>query len=232
VVGNVTAAERPRTTAAGRDAMVHMAAHPYTDGDWGDVLEPNIVGTYDALEAARRAEMESFVFLSTNHVMGMYEAEHSPELYDPEYGLVLDHTDPVRPDSLYGASKAFGEQLGRYYVESHEYPEQFYAIRVCSVRMPEYDHPYGDAESAVDAGDVERGSDAYAEQVARMKCTWQSRRDFAHQVECCLRDDDVAFDVFYGVSDNHCRWFDLERARSRVGYDPQDDAEKWDEPPA
>jgi len=231
VVGNVTDAEKLRSAAEGQDAMVHMAAYPYTDGEWSDIFEPNIVGMYNALEAARRQEVESLVFLSTNHVMGEYEEEFAPEIYTRDHDLVLDHTDPVRPDSFYGASKSFGEDLGRYYVENYEYPKQFYALRVCSVRMPEYDHPYGDAEAGVEDGEFDRGSPAYEEQVARMKAMWQSRRDFAHQVDCCLQDDDVEFDIFNGVSDNRRRWYDLEHARARIGYDPQDDGEEWDAPP-
>ena len=232
VVGDVADSEAVRDVSEGMDAMVHMAAYPDADGDWSDVFEPNIVGMYNALEAARREELDSFVFLSTNHVMGEYETQHAPELYEPGYGLVLDHTDPVRPDSFYGASKSFGEDLGRYYVENHEHPRRFYALRVCTVNGPEYDHPYGDAEQGVDEGDFERGSDAYDEKVARMKAMWQSRRDFAHQVDCCLRDESVAFDVFNGVSDNRARWFDIEHARARIGYRPRDDGGEWDGPPA
>jgi NAD+ dependent glucose-6-phosphate dehydrogenase len=231
VVADITDAEAVEETAEGHDAMVHMAAYPYTDGDWETILEPNVIGMYNALEAARKGEVESFVFLSSNHVMGMYESEFAPEVYTADHDLVVDHTDPVRPDSFYGSSKAFGENLGRYYVENYEYPRRFYALRTCSVRMPEYDHPYGDAESGVDDGDFERGSDAYQRDVARMKAMWQSRRDFAHQIDCCLADDSVAFDVFYGVSDNHTRWFDIEHARARIGYDPQDDGTEWDAPP-
>lgn len=231
IVGDVTDAAKLEAATEGQDAMVHMAAYPYTDGTWTDVFEPNILGMYNALEAARKQEVETFVFGSTNHVMGMYEEEHAPELYSPGYDLVLDHTDPVRPDSYYGASKSFGEDLGRYYVENHEYPKRFYALRICSVRMPEYDHPYGDAEADVDEGEIERGSEAYERQVARMKAMWHSRRDFAHQIDCCLRDDSVEFDVFHGVSDNARRWYDLEHARARIGYRPQDDGEDWEAPP-
>ena len=157
--------------------------------------------------------------------------EFAPELYSLDSDLVLDHTDPVRPDSYYGASKSFGEDLGRYYVEDFEYPKRFYALRICSVRMPEYDHPYGDAERAVDDGSIERGSEVYDVQVAHMKGMWHSRRDFVHEVDCCLRNDSVEFGIFSGVSDNRRRWFDLEHARARIGYDPQDDGEEWDAPP-
>ncbi|SFL44539.1 NAD dependent epimerase/dehydratase family protein [Halogranum rubrum] len=232
VVGDISEYEKLRDAFEGQDAVVHLAAYPFTDGEWMDIFEPNILGMYNALEAAREAEVESFVFGSTNHVMGMYEEEHSPELYDPGYGLVVGHDDPVRPDSYYGSSKSFGEDLGRYYVENYEYPKRFYALRICSVRHEENDHPYGDAEQGVEDGEWERGSDQYEEEVARMKATWQSRRDFAHEIDCCLQDDSVEFDIFSGVSDNRSRWYDLEHARSKIGYNPQDDGSEWDEPPA
>lgn len=231
IVADVADADALRSAAGGRDAMVHMAAYPYTDGEWNDVFEPNIVGTYNALEAARREEVETVVFLSTNHVMGMYEREFAPEIYTRDHDIVVDHTDPVRPNSFYGMSKSFGEDLGRYYVENYKYPKQFYALRNGTVKMPEYDHPYGLAEKGVDDGEWERDSDTYRRQVDRMKGTWQSRRDFAHQIDCCLQDSDTTFGIYYGVSDNRRRWFDLEFGRVTIGYRPQDDAEVWDAPP-
>lgn len=227
VVGNVTEMEKLRATAAGHDALVHMAAFSDPDSTWSDVFEPNIIGTYYALEAARQEQVDSFVFLSTNHVMGMYEQEQRPGIYTTDHNLVLDHSDPVRPDSYYGVSKAFGEDLSRYYVEAFDYPNRVYVLRVCTVNMPEYDHPYGDAERGVDHGQWEPGSQEYRRQVARLKSTWQSRRDFAHQIDCCLQDESVEFDIFSGVSDNHRRWFDLEHARVKIGYQPQDDASEW-----
>ncbi|MDS0300608.1 NAD(P)-dependent oxidoreductase [Halogeometricum sp. S1BR25-6] len=232
VVGNVTDREKLAETAAGHDALVHLAAYPSAEGSWADVFEPNIVGMYNALEAARENEVETFVFGSTNHVMGEYEEEFAPELYTGETDLLLRHDDPVRPDSYYGASKSFGEDLGRYYVENHEYPKRFYALRICTVNDAEYDHPYGDAEQKAEEGEIERDSEEYERWAARMKAMWQSRRDFAHMVECCLDDDDVEFDIFHGVSDNRNRWFDIERARNRIGYRPRDDGDEWDGPPA
>lgn len=231
VVGDISEYEKLREACEGHDAIVHLAAYPYTDGEWTDIFKPNILGMYNALEAAREAEIDTFVFGSTNHVMGMYEVEHAPALYSPQYGFVLRHDDPARPDSYYGSSKSFGEDLGRYYVENNEYPKQFYALRICSVRSSTFDHPYGDAEQGVQDGKWERGSDEYDETVARMKAMWQSRRDFAHQIDCCLQDNTVEFGIFNGVSDNRRRWFDIEHARTTIGYDPQDDGEEWDAPP-
>jgi NAD+ dependent glucose-6-phosphate dehydrogenase len=230
-LADVTNYEAMASAFEGQGAVVHLAGHPAVDGPWPDILQSNIIGMYNALEAARKHRVEKFVFASTNHVMGMYEEEFAPELYELGFDLTLDHTDPVRPDSYYGTSKSFGEDLGRYYVENYDAPTQFYALRIFSVRMPEYDHPYGDAEYAVENDEYERGSDAYERAAKRMKATWQSRRDFSHQVEQCLYDDDVEHDVFYGVSDNDRRWADIKHAREVIGYRPQDNAEDWDEPP-
>lgn len=232
VVADVTDREAIQPAFAGQDAVIHLAGYPETDGTWSEVLENNIIGMYNTLEAAREAGVETFIFGSTNHVVGMYELEFAPEIYDPSFDLTVDRRSPLRPDSLYGVSKVFGEALGRYYIEMESGPSQFYSLRICSVRHEQYDHPYGDAEHGVDRGDWERDSDQYDEMVARMKAMWQSRRDLAQMVRCCLEDTDIEYDTFYGVSDNDGRWFDIEHARDRLGYDPQDNGADWSEPPS
>ena len=230
-VANVTDYEAIRPAFDGQDAVVHLAAYPYTDGTWDEVFEPNVIGMYNALEAARDADVESFVFGSTNHVMGLYEEEHAPDLYQPDYGLRLDASDPVRPDSYYGATKSFGESLGRYYAETGDPPRRFYALRIGTVLPDGHDTPYGAAEQRVEKGQIERGSDEYQRLVARTSATWHSRRDFAQQIDCCLRDDTVTFGIYNGVSDNDRRWFSIQTARDEIGYEPLDDAEEREAPP-
>lgn len=230
-VADVSNYDEIRPAFDNQDVVIHLAGYPETDGTWEQILENNIIGMQNTLKAANDAGVPKFIFGSTNHVVGMYEVEFAPELYDPDFELMVDQDSPRRPDSYYGTSKSFDEDLGRYYVENYEYPEQFYSLRICSVRHEEYDHPYGDAEHGVDDGDWERGSQEYEQKVARMKAMWQSRRDLAHQVDRCLQDDDVEFDVFYGVSDNDRRWFSIEYGRDVIGYDPQDNGEEWDAPP-
>ena len=231
VVTDVIDGSAVREVATGQDAMIHLAGYPSTDGTWDDVHQPNIVGVLNALEAAREAELETIIFASTNHVQGMYEVENAPELYFGTNAPVrLSPDDPVRPDSYYGVTKSFGEDLCRYYVENYEYPKRAHAIRICSVRMPAYDHPYGDAERGVDDGEYERHSDEYERRVARMKSMWQSRRDFGHMIDCCLGANDDGFQIFNGVSDNDRRWFSTENAQ-KIGYDPQDNGDEWDSPP-
>ncbi|OVE82991.1 NAD-dependent epimerase/dehydratase family protein [Natronolimnobius baerhuensis] len=232
-VADIADSDAIRPAFTGQDAVIHLAAYPYTDGNWDDVFEPNILGMYNALTAARDAGVETFIYGSTNHVVGQYELEHAPDIYRPDHDITVRPTDPIRPDSYYGTTKAFGELLGRQYIEADhvEFPTQFYALRICTVNSEQYDHPYGDAEFGVDAGDWDRSSEAYDRAVNRMKAMWHSRRDFAHLIECCLQDKSVEFDIFHGVSDNDRRWFSLRNARDRLGYDPVDDAAEWTAPP-
>ena len=212
----------------GYDAVVHLAGSSDVSSTFKQVHRNNIRGVYNALEAAKNNGIDKFIFASSNHVVGQYEKEHAPDIYEQDYDLTVDHTSPVRPDSHYGSSKVAGEAWGRQYAEN--YGIQFYALRIGSIRPPRWDHPYGDAERGVEQGKWDRESEDYYEQVNRLKCTWQSRRDFAHMVERCLADEDVTFDIFYGVSDNERSWLDIDHARKRIGYDPQDSSEEYSSP--
>jgi nucleoside-diphosphate-sugar epimerase len=93
----------------GVSSVVHMAADPRVQAPWPDILNANIVGTYNAYEAAHRAGARKLVFASSNHATGYYEKE----------GVFTTPEMPVRPDSYYGVSKVFGEALGRYYADEH-----------------------------------------------------------------------------------------------------------------
>ena len=219
----------------GQDAVIHLALTPGTGGasnteiGWTDPFAENLEGITNVTEAAVEADVDSLVFASSNHAVGMVEVRNRPDVY-LDRGITADHTEPHRPDSLYGLTKSYGEDIGRLAAERHGI--RFYGLRIGACRDPEYDHPYGDAERAVDHGEFERDSEDYETTVARMKGLWQSRRDLAHMVQCCLEDESVEWDHFYGVSANDRRWLDdLEHARETIGYDPQDNGEEWDGPP-
>lgn len=90
----------------GVDTVVHLAGASSPDSEWEDVLEANIIGYRNVLEAARTQGVRRMVFASSNHAMGMYDRHEEWPVYA--------HTPP-RGDSLYGVSKVFGEVLGRFY---------------------------------------------------------------------------------------------------------------------
>jgi hypothetical protein len=210
------------------DAVIHLAADPDVSAQFDSVLQNNILGTYNIIEAAENAGVDSFVFASSNHVIGMYEKEYAPELYTGEVDLLLTHTDPVRPDSLYATSKIFGESVCRYYVEKESTLKKCHSLRIFSVRPPKYDHPYGDAERGVHKGEWGRQSDEYERAVARLQATWLSRRDLGHLVDCSLNSEVQGFDIFYGVSDNDNKWVDISHARQEIGYEPADSADDYE----
>ena len=237
----------------GQDAVIHLAAQSDAGADLEGVIEPNIVGTYNVLKAIRDANIETLIFASSQRVMGLYEEDHAPGLYEETYPsrfsrFRLDHESCAKPDGYYGASKVFGEHICRVHARRDSAPHRVYSLRISSVRTAAYDHPYGDAERGVErgkghtvaedevwdqsqTGSWERDSDQYEEMVKRMKASWTSQRDFAHLLECCLADDTVTYDVFYAVSGNAARWFDIEHAQAVLKYEPRDDGSEWDSPP-
>ncbi|NHN60206.1 MULTISPECIES: NAD(P)-dependent oxidoreductase [Halorussus] len=252
-VADITDYEAIRPAFDGQDAVIHLAAQSDAGADFEDVIDPNIFGTYNVLKAMKDANVPKLIFASSQRVMGMYEDDHAPELYEEDYPSEYDHfrlthESLPKPDGYYGATKMFGEHICRIHARRDADPQQVYALRISSVRTAEYDHPYGDAERGVNRGEEfrvdddevwdqsqkgswERGSEEYEGMVKRLKATWTSQRDFAHLLECCLEDEDVTYDTFYAVSDNDARWFDTEHAKAVLGYDPQDNGADWDSPP-
>lgn len=237
VTADVRNYESIRPSFQGQDAVVHLSL--IREGDaftansrrvgWSEDLQSNLKGINNVYEAAIDADVDSIIFASSNHAVGMVEVRNAPEAYHDK-GIIADHEEPHRPDSLYGLSKCYGEDLGRLVAEAHGV--RFYGLRLGAVREPQYDHPYSDAERGVEEGRWERGSDSYDEQVSRMRGLWLSRRDLVQLVQCCLHDDTVEWDHFYGVSSNQRRWLDdLAYARETVGYEPKDNGEEWDKPP-
>lgn len=231
LVADIADYESIRSAFDGVDAVIHLAGCPGPHCSWDKVLRSNIVGTHAVIEAARDAEVDDVVFASSTHVVGLYESDSIPEVYSPDHELTIRPSDPVRPNSYYAVSKLFGEQLGQFYAEAQDAPDQFYVLRFGGVRAPAYDHPYGDAEQGVDTGEWDRNGDEYERMAARLRALWLSRRDVAHLVDCCLRDRTVEFDIFFGVSNNDARWHDLEHAKNVLGFDPRDSADEWNGPP-
>lgn len=215
-VGNITSLASIQPAFEGVDAVLHLAAASSVDSPWDRVLADNIVGTYNVFEAARLAGVKRVVFASSNHTVGMYEADGAPEIYGLEDPRVFDVSVPLRPDSLYGVSKVFGEALGRLYAD--RYLMDVICLRIGAVR--ENDDPT----------DVEPGRpfEAFpiltAEQSRqRLRAVWLSHRDCAQLIQKAL-DARAHWAVAYGVSNNPRRFWDLRTARDVLGYEPLDSA--------
>ncbi len=172
----------------GIDCVVHLAGVP-REGAWEAILPNNVIGTYNLFEAARRAGVKRVIFASSNHVIGYYRATQAVGISEPE-----------RPDSRYGVSKAFGEALGRMYADK-------YGMEVACLRI---------------------GSFRARPQDARQLATWISHRDMVELTRCCIDAAGFHFLVLYGVSNNtRNRWQNPNAAQ--IGYQPQDNAEQYAE---
>jgi len=200
----------------GVDAVVHLAASPNVETPWEDVLHNNIAGARSVFEAARMAGVRAVVFASSNHAIGMYEVDAAPGLYALDDERVFDHTVEVRPDSLYGVSKAFGEALGRYY--SDNFNMRVICVRIGTVRAD--DDPCA-SSVAEHSGWLPLSKEQKYE---RLRATWLSQRDCAQLLATCVDRDDVKWAVVYGVSGNPRQFWDISHARKVLGYEPQDSA--------
>ncbi|MER7767010.1 NAD(P)-dependent oxidoreductase [Kitasatospora sp. NPDC096140] len=171
----------------GVDAVVHLAGIP-GEAPFGDILAANIEGTYRLYDAARAAGVPRIVHASSNHAVGFTER--------PADGSTVRVDTPQRPDTYYGLSKCFGENLASLYADRH-------GIETVSLRI---------------------GSFAPRPRSVRMLGTWLSPADCTRLVHAALTGPVAGHTVAYGISANTRAWWDLTSARA-LGYRPLDDAE-------
>jgi uronate dehydrogenase len=170
----------------GVDAIVHLGGFS-VEGPWDMILRANIVGCYNMFEAARRNGVKRVLFASSNHATGFYRRDQK-----------IDHCVLTKPDSRYGVSKAFGEQLGSLYAD--KYGMEIFCMRIGNVTVAPPDK--------------------------RRLSNWISPGDMARLVSVGIDHPDIKFEIVYGVSDNRRSWYDNSNAY-RLGYRPQDDAERF-----
>ncbi len=201
---------------AGVEAVVHLAATISVDSPWEAVRDANLIGTYNVFEAARQAGAKAIVFASSNHAVGGYEIDGVPSIYALNDARVYDERVPLRPDSLYGVSKAYGEALGRYY--SDTFGLRVHCLRIGTVRADDDPRDPSVVQSSLWLDLTP------AEKFERLRATWLSQRDCAELIAACLTAEAVPFGIFYGISDNPRKLWDLSNARELLGWWPKDAA--------
>ncbi len=169
----------------GVDAILHLGGFSF-EGPWEEILRANIVGCYNVFEAAHRNGVKRVLFASSNHATGFYQRDQK-----------IDHRVYPKPDSRYGLSKVFREQLGSLYAD--KYGMEVFCMRIGNVNV-------GPADK-------------------RRLSIWISPRDLAQLVTVGVENPNISFEIVYGVSDNKRSWYDNANAH-RLGYQPRDDAER------
>lgn len=120
IVGNIRDQESLYAAMQGAHGVVHLAGIA-DEADFHDLVEVNILGTYNVLEAARRAGVSRVVYASSNRVAGFYSTD-----------VVVNSDMPPRPDGFYGVSKVTGEALGRLYADK-------FGLQVAAVRIGSFE---------------------------------------------------------------------------------------------
>ena len=170
----------------GCDAIVHLGGVS-VERPFEQILEGNIKGVFHIYEGARRHGVKRVVFASSNHVVGFHKQ-----------GEVIDSDCARRPDSYYGLSKSYGEDLSRFYFDR-------YGIETACLRI---------------------GSSFPEPKDRRMLITWLSFRDLTELVRCSLFAPNVGHTIVYGMSANRDKWWDNSKA-AHLGYHPQDSSEQF-----
>ena len=199
-----------RPAFEGQDVVVHLAAHVASE-PMEDVVRGNLAGTWNVYEAAREAGVQRVIFASSGDtIRGI---DHDPpysQIVAGDYESVSRWEWPkvtkelVRPRTFYGASKVWGEVLGRVY--SADYGLSVLCVRIGS--CPAENRPTNVREFSA----------------------WLSHRDVADILHRCIEAPaDLLYDIFFAVSNNKWNYRDIEHARRVLGYVPQDSAEDYRE---
>ena len=194
----------------GQDVVIYLPNMNPEPGTWERAYEKDLPAIWNTFEAARRAGVKRVIFASSNRTTEKYEHE-APYSFimrgevqelDPASIPLISSFSPVRPQGPYGIVKVFGEVLGRWFSDQH-------GMSVICLRIGRYtglDKPH----------DV------------RQVSVLLTPRDLVQLVDKCIAaPDDLRFAVFYAVSNNRWRIWDIEEPRRLVGYEPQDDMEAW-----
>lgn len=181
VLADLAQASQVDAAVAGCQAIVHMGGIS-VEAPFEIIMQANILGVYHLYEAARRHGVKRVIFASSNHVVGFYSQGET---------ITADH--PPRPDSFYGVSKAFGEDLSRFYFDR-------WGIETACVRI---------------------GSSFPEPKDRRMLATWLSYDDLHRLIVACLSTPVLGHSIVFGMSNNAVTWWDNSRA-CHVGFVPTD----------
>ena len=185
VVADLADAAAIDRLVAGTSAIVHLGAVS-TEDAVDKIFAANFHGTYHIFESALHHGVKRIVFASSNHAIGYHPVTER-----------LDAFSRQRPDTMYGVSKAFGENLGSFFADK-------FGFEVACLRI---------------------GSALPEPREARHLSTWLSYPDTLRLVEACLDAPKLHYTIVYGASDNSRTYWD--NSKSGVDYRPRDSADRY-----
>ena len=128
IIGDVGDGDTMLKATEGMDAAIHLTG---VDHEWEGVLQTNLIGTYNLLEACRVNGVKRVAYASRAGVHGPQPDEITRNVHMT-----------LQPVGLYTVSKVFGEALGFSYVQQHGL--EFVAVRIGNFNrnrdQPEHPH--------------------------------------------------------------------------------------------
>jgi uronate dehydrogenase len=166
------------------DAIVHFAGHP-REQTFEEIVADTLPASYHMFEGARLHGARRVVYAGSIHAVGFHPVEAVP-----------DTAVPHRPDTFYGLTKTFTEDLASLYWD--KFGIESVMLRICSCFPEPKDR--------------------------RMLWSWLSFADCVRLVAAALLAPRVGFSVIYGTSDNAAAAVSNARA-THIGFRPQDSAD-------
>jgi dTDP-4-dehydrorhamnose reductase len=187
---NLSDMETIRPLFAGVHTVIHLANDANPRATWESLLPNNVMANYNVFQLALEQNCQRVIFASSVNAVASYPAD------------VQVKTDmPVAPPNLYGATKAWGEALGRFYADQK-------GLSVICLRL-----------GWVTTKDNSRLRPDFP--LLDIALTYD---DLLRLFDACLAATSVRFGLFHGISDNRFKRLDISDTRHVLGYEPRDDA--------
>jgi nucleoside-diphosphate-sugar epimerase len=175
------------------DTVVHLAADASPEADFaGSLLENNIRGAYNVFRAAADAGCRRVVYASSLHAVAGHPIK-----------AAVGPDAPVRPLTMYGVSKCFGEATAARFSGAE-------GLSCIAVRIGAYEAPWirDDPNLETLAGFI-------------------SARDLNQLLIACIETPGIGFAIVHGISNNRIKRVSLAETESVLGYAPVDDGFAW-----
>ena len=168
------------------DLIIHFGGYS-NEGPFQEILDSNILGTYNIWKSAEKHKIKRIIFASSIHSVGMYRASE-----------IINHKVMHKPDTFYGLSKCFGENLAQMYWDKC-------GIECLTIRI-------------LSCAKVTS---------KRSLSTWLSYDDLIRIVIQSIKIKKLGFEIIYGVSSNKRLNVDNTNATRKLKINIKDNAEKF-----
>ena len=168
------------------DLIIHFGGYS-NEGPFQEILDSNILGPYNIWKSAKKNKIKRIIFASSIHSVGMYRANET-----------INHKVMHKPDTFYGLSKCFGENLAQMYWDKC-------GIECLTIRI-------------LSCAKVTS---------KRSLSTWLSYDDLIRIVIQSTKIKKLGFEIIYGVSNNKRLNVDNTNATRKLKINIKDNAEKF-----